>query len=329
MFTWIRDTIGGVVAGPEWDLKSIGDLTDKVAVVTGVSCGGIGYEVAKALVRNNAHVYLACRDESRAVAAMSSIERELATAQASTSQFTRVGKMSFLHFDLLDIQACTAAASTLIFELTRLDLVVANAGVAFWPWRLIEGVELQFYNHLGHFAFVNPLIPLLELTAKSKPHGSTRIIVLTSNSHHQSPRPDFASIASVSQPYRTTLSRYAQSKLCNLLFVNSLSRKIPPAVKVLGVHPGPVASQIYSGSSASWPFTRMFAKYIIPYFLLTPEEGAASVLFGLFAEEDLVGPSGGYIVPRATLAKPSATALDENLADELWSLSEHAVRVAT
>lgn len=47
---------------------------------------------------------------------------------------------------------------------------------------LQNGIELQVYNHLGHHAFILPLLPLLEATAGRASPSSTRIILVTSNS---------------------------------------------------------------------------------------------------------------------------------------------------
>jgi NAD(P)-dependent dehydrogenase (short-subunit alcohol dehydrogenase family) len=43
-----------------WSAKDIGDLSGRVAIVTGGNAG-LGFETAKALALNGAHVIIACR----------------------------------------------------------------------------------------------------------------------------------------------------------------------------------------------------------------------------------------------------------------------------
>ena len=58
------------------------------------------------------------RDESRAAAAMSSIERELAELGLDS-----VGRMTFLPFNLLDLKSCTEASKTVLTREARLDII--------------------------------------------------------------------------------------------------------------------------------------------------------------------------------------------------------------
>lgn len=59
----------------------------------------------------------------------------------------------------------------------RFDAIIANAGVMATPFgRTVDGFEVQFAaNHLGHFALINRIEPLLV--------DGARVVVLSSQAH--------------------------------------------------------------------------------------------------------------------------------------------------
>ena len=54
----------------------IGDLTGRVALVTGAN-SGIGFETTRALAEHGAHVVMACRDEAKARRAYDELDNDL------------------------------------------------------------------------------------------------------------------------------------------------------------------------------------------------------------------------------------------------------------
>ncbi|MDC0682051.1 MULTISPECIES: 3-oxoacyl-ACP reductase family protein [Sorangium] len=100
------------------------DLTGKVAIVTGGS-RGIGRAASEALAAQGAHVivnYVRGEAEARAV------------VEAITA---RGGKAEALGFDVANLQATEAAIAEAAKRLGRLDILVANAGIA------IDGLLLR------------------------------------------------------------------------------------------------------------------------------------------------------------------------------------------
>ncbi|MRG90918.1 3-oxoacyl-[acyl-carrier-protein] reductase [Polyangium spumosum] len=92
-------------------------LSGKVALVTGAS-RGIGRATAEALAAQGAHVvvnYVRGEEEARRV--VSAIEE-------------RGGKAEALGFDVADMQGTDEAIAALAKRLGRLDILVANAGIA-------------------------------------------------------------------------------------------------------------------------------------------------------------------------------------------------------
>ena len=84
---------------PTWSTGDIPDLTGKVIIVTGGNAG-IGFETAKALMKKNAKVYLACRSEAKALAAIESLEELCGDA----------GQAEYLKLDLASLKSIKIAA---------------------------------------------------------------------------------------------------------------------------------------------------------------------------------------------------------------------------
>ena len=131
--------------------SDIPTLSGKTAIVTGANTG-IGLEIARGLSRKGARVVLACRDADKANAAMDDI-----------SSGPERADLAYLHLDLANIASVRDAAEEARKE-HRIDLLINNAGVMFPPLSHgSTGCELQFaVNHLGHFALVLQLLPLLQ-----------------------------------------------------------------------------------------------------------------------------------------------------------------------
>jgi short-subunit dehydrogenase len=99
------------------------DQSGKCVVVTGANTG-IGFETSRVLARRGARVLLACRDQSKAEAAMARIKQESPKAD-----------LEFLPLDLADLDSVQRAAD-LAAEEARIDVLVNNAGVLMPPLRL-------------------------------------------------------------------------------------------------------------------------------------------------------------------------------------------------
>lgn len=100
------------------------DLTDKVAIVTG-SSRGIGQAVAEVLAAQGAHVvinYVRGEDKARSVA---------------DAIIAAGGKADIAGFDVADSKAAEAEIAAIAKKHGRLDIMVANAGVA------IDGLLLR------------------------------------------------------------------------------------------------------------------------------------------------------------------------------------------
>ncbi|MFH8480912.1 SDR family oxidoreductase [Streptomyces sp. NPDC018055] len=128
------------------------DLSGKRAVVTGGS-DGIGLGIAARLAAAGAEVVLPVRNQGKGERALAAIRRQAPGAQVSLRSL-----------DLSSLDSVAALGDSLVGEGRPVHLLVNNAGVMTPPERQStpDGFELQFgTNHLGHFALVGHLLPLL------------------------------------------------------------------------------------------------------------------------------------------------------------------------
>ena len=131
---------------------TVPDLTGKLAVVTGAS-DGVGLGLATRLAGAGAEVVMPVRNPAKGEAAIAKIRQRHPQAVVSRRDL-----------DLSSLASVAALGATLRDEDRPIHLLVNNAGVMTPPERqtTADGFELQFgSNHLGHFALVAHLLPLL------------------------------------------------------------------------------------------------------------------------------------------------------------------------
>jgi NAD(P)-dependent dehydrogenase (short-subunit alcohol dehydrogenase family) len=130
---------------------TIPDLTGKRVLLTGGS-DGIGLGIATRLAAG-AELLLPVRNRTKGEAAVSTIRQVAPDANVT------------LHpLDLSSLESIAALGDTLRADGAPIHILINNAGVMTPPERqtTADGFELQFgTNHLGHFALVGQLLPLL------------------------------------------------------------------------------------------------------------------------------------------------------------------------
>ncbi|MFI5959405.1 SDR family oxidoreductase [Cryptosporangium sp. NPDC051539] len=131
---------------------TVPDLSGKLAVVTGAS-DGVGLHLATRLAAAGAEVIMPVRNRRKGDAAIATITARNPGATVSLREL-----------DLSSLSSVAALGATLRGENRPIHLLINNAGVMTPPERqtTADGFELQFgSNHLGHFALVGHLLPLL------------------------------------------------------------------------------------------------------------------------------------------------------------------------
>lgn len=262
-------------------------------VVTGGS-SGIGRAIAGALAERGHRVVIVCRDRGRGEAACEAIRARSAGAV-----------VDLVTGDLGSLAGCKAAASALLEQQARVDVLIHNAGV--WPTQLErneDGLERGFaVNSLAPFVLNHLLRERLSAS------GTARIVQVTAGLY----------AAGRASPERTPtgadfhrLRTYASTKLWNLVCTLELARRLEGSgITVNAVHPGVVRTGLGDMPGVAGLILRGIKRW-----WASPEQGAAGPVH-LAVSPDIAALSGAYFDERRR-APLQAVAEDRALARALW-----------
>ena len=283
------------------------DLSPVTALVT-AGHSGLGLETTKALVGAGAQVVVAARD-----------------VEAARAKLQGMDRVTIEPLDLADLLSVRGLAQRMLSRGRHIDMLIANAGImACAETRVGQDWEAQFAtNHLGHYALVNLLWPLL--------HGGARVVSVSSAGHHQSGmRWDDVQCT---QSYDKWLA-YGQSKTANALFAVHLDRLARHAdVRAFALHPGKIFTPLQRHLTlaemvaAGWMDAQ--GRPADPSFK-TMEQGAATQVWaacspqllgmgGLYCEDCDVAALNTGDLPPFVGVRPHA--VDPGQAERLWALS--------
>lgn len=291
-----------------WDAKDLGDLSGKTFLITG-GTSGIGKETALELARAGAHVTITARNAAKGSAVVAEIAKE---------------RVDFKLLDLADLSSVKSFAK----EFTKpVDVLILNAGVMATPFSLTkDGFEMQMgTNHLGHFALAGLLhkqIGTRIVAVSSQMHRAARVSGMSAD--------DLRNRARGIGAYNPW-SAYALSKLANLLFIHEFERRSNRNnwnVEAVAAHPGYAATNLITGASvqdragalANALFAQSAGRGALPTL-------CAATFPGLYGAS-YIGPDG-FMEMRGNpkLTRAAAIAYDQQLAAQLWSVSEELTGV--
>lgn len=271
------------------------------AVITGAT-SGIGFALAKQLVKSSVFVIGIGRSDQR-----NSMAKEKILADVPN------GNLEYLNADLAQLENVETVARAIQDHLIakgyfHLDILVNNAGAYLeHKEKTSDGIEKTFaVNHLAQFGLTFFLRSLL---AKSH-HG--KMISVSSYAHFNTPM----NLGRITDPWPYFgLLAYKRSKLCNVLFVQSISKR-RTHFNSYAADPGLVNTRIASKSGAGisdfvWSFRKRSGM---------PPEISAMNLLSIITTEAFDNLDGVYIKERKVIL-PSKKAQDIELAERLWDLS--------
>ena len=143
------------------------DISGRVYVVTGAN-SGVGLETTRQLVKQGAHVVMACR-------------RVEAAEEVAKSFGNLKGSHEIIRCDLADLQSVREFASTFLSTHDRLDGLACNAGMVNMSGEAKytkDGFETTIgISYFGHFLLTELLLDVLKRSSPS------RMLILSSVVH--------------------------------------------------------------------------------------------------------------------------------------------------
>ena len=306
-----------------WTAQSIPSPQGRRVLITGAN-SGIGFHTALELARRGAEIILPARTREKANAAIAAIRHEVPDAQLVPEVL-----------DLSELSSVRAFAERILalYPQPSIDLLINNAGVMAIPQRELtpDGYERQFAtNYLGPFA----LTALLFRTIKPQP--GSRIVIVSSSAGNMG-KIDFDNLQS-ERRYSPMWGAYAQSKLADSIFAIELQRRLTAAgspIIATAAHPGYAVTNLQTSGPGDLPFynpMRIAMAVLKPILSHDAHHGALPTLY---AATDPNAAPGGYYGPSGfqelkglpAPAKIAPAALDQTVAQKLWTISEQLTGV--
>ncbi len=273
-------------------------------VITGGS-SGIGQVAAERLAAMGARIVLVARSKNRGEATLGRL-RDVAPGQKHSVHFGDVSLLADLNRLAAEIKTAEP----------HIDVLINNAGAMFSQRQVTEdGLERTFAtNHLSYFVLT---LGLHEPLAA----GSARV-VNTSSAAHNRAQMDFDDLQS-EHNYRA-FPVYGRTKLMNILFTRSLSRRWSgTGITVNSLHPGFVRTRF--GDESGGGMSVMIG--LMKLFAISQVKGAETIVY-LASSADVAKTTGLYFYQCKPI-EPSKAAQDDAAAERLWQETEKLAHFST
>ena len=266
------------------------DISGKTYIVTG-SNSGVGFETAQQLVKQGAHVVMACR-------------RTQAGEEARKAFKDAKGTSEVMKCDLADLASVREFVSEFKSKHDKLDGLVCNAGMVNMenkPKYTKHGFEYTWSaSYFGHFLLTELLLDDLKNTPNS------RMVILSSVVHAGSPknRPKvhLEDLHHKNRKYNN-IEAYGEAKVAVILYAKELAERLAgTGVTTYSVHPGWARSNFGSGGNFLMSTTLAILKPIFTMLNFSDSswESAQTSLHCLLSD-DAPQHSGAYFSQHSVL----------------------------
>lgn len=264
------------------------NLFGKVYIVTGAN-SGVGLETTRQLIRQGAHVVMACR-------------RPEAAEEVAQDFAGLAGSYEVIKMDLADLETIRQFVTTFKSRHDRLDGVDCNAGMVSMqsePVYTKDGFELTMASsYFGHFLLVESLLDVLKQTPDS------RIVILSSVVHAGSPSNRYQ-VHLDDMNFRNrefnNYAAYGEAKTANVLYAKELAERLRgTGVSAYSVHPGWARSNFGSGGGLGMRIAFAILSPLTRAVSDSSEQSAQTSLHCLLSD-DVPQHSGAYFSQRSIL----------------------------
>lgn len=267
-------------------------------IISGTT-NGIGYATLRELFKNGHELITVNRNIERAEEIKKEFEKEIKTE----------GSIKNFYADFSDLGSVQLVCQEIKSHISSVDVLINNAGLfCDSHQQTAQGLEMTLgVNYFAPVLLTRSLLPLL------KDSGRGRIINLSSRAALFG-KIRFKKLCSAKHPHG--FPAYSASKLAVVLWTRSLAESVQ-GVDVIAVHPGEVASNIWTGDTF---FMKMMAP-IVRNKYQTIDVGAETSIY--LAETDDVSKFNGCFVEKKDQIVPfNKRCSDDVTRDLLYSKTD-------
>lgn len=264
------------------------DLTGKIYIVTGAN-SGVGLETTRQLIKQGAHVVMACR--------------RVSAAEAVAQDFADLeGSHEIIRCDLADLQSVRDFVTRFTARHRQLDGLICNAGAVIMGGKAQyskDGLEMTMAASIyGHVLMTELLLDVLKASAPA------RIGIVSSVVHANSPSRrydlNFDDLNWKTRKY-SAFDAYGEAKLAAVLYALELSERLEgTGVTTASIHPGWARSNFGSGGGL---FTRALMAIARPLTrgISDSNWAAAQTSLHVLLSDDAPRHSGAYFSQSSVL----------------------------
>ncbi len=274
-------------------------MDGKTCIITGAT-SGVGYAAARRFAQGGARLILVCRNQEKGQKVKDELQKEFGT------------QTDLLIADFSDLDQVRNVAIQILEQFEHLDVLINNAGIHNTR-RILTPVgfeEVFCVDHLASFLLTRLL---LERMIQSAP---ARIIQVNSEGHRFNGL-DIEDLAWAKRRYKG-LQGYGAAKTAQLLTAWKLADQLEGTdVTINAMHPGAVVTNIGMNNGLLY---RWYQKYLL-FPTMKPPTISAEALYYLAAAPEMASVTGKFF--NLTIEeKPAPHALDRELGEKVWALSE-------